>query len=286
MNSQDSWLKSSQIIEGNRIKFKLENVCPLNDDKFDTLDSEVDIVLRDISATFVRRKKYLALSGGVDSEYIANRLLATNILFTPILLRIEETNCAELWYAKYWCQTHNIEPIILDTTITKILDYIKKSGSKQFLSNSIGGYINVFLADYVQSKFNGILLTGSGDPSTSSSGIFTNEKQLNLNPNLYYWDIDMMLEKMRPNQHPRYIFSYYPSTLYSWVYQFNPAIDEQIAKANMYNVPVRPKIDYFIHPEWHKYEKALTEFIVFENFNFGDKNQTLNWIKGVNNDNN
>jgi asparagine synthetase B (glutamine-hydrolysing) len=73
---------------------------------------------------------YLSLSGGLDSEVIANTFVRNHIPFVPIILCVDNFNSAESQYAKSWCQQHNIDPLIKNLTIVEYVDIIKKYSIK------------------------------------------------------------------------------------------------------------------------------------------------------------
>lgn len=270
----DDWLISTQKLSGNRVSLHLTVDRPADESCTD-FHKEMDKSVCHVMNTF-HKPKFLALSGGMDSEYVANALLRNKILFTPILLKINNYNSSELWYAEHWCKTNNIKPIVLTADPKKILDYIKTKVSKEFLTRNIGGFVNVFLADYVQSKYDGVLLTGSGDPTINPAGIYIDNKPSDI---FYYWDVDVVLDLIRPKQHPRGMISYFPETLYSYIHNYDTSLTEQEAKAKLYNIPIRPKIDVFdMVPEWTEYMVDMQKYVMFENYYMGTKEQALKWL--------
>ena len=78
----------------------------------------VDLHLRE----YLQENNYnLFLSGGVDSENIANILLKCNIRFTPIIVTFSHQNKIlndyDIKYAFDFCKQHNITPTVVDIDI-------------------------------------------------------------------------------------------------------------------------------------------------------------------------
>jgi hypothetical protein len=240
---------------------------------------EIDKAVCHIANTHPKRL-FLAFSGGMDSEYVANALLRNKIQFTPLLLDIGRHNVDELWYAEHWCRTNNIEPYRISADPAKLLSFIEQYCVPKYLTVNLGGYINVFLADYVKKAHDGVLVTGCGDPTVNPAGIYTHDKVID-DPTFYYWDIDVLLSVLRPGEHPRSVISYFPDTLHSYVYNYNTQLTEQEAKAEMYDITIRPKIDVFEKvPRWIEYMSGMNRYIQTVNYKIGNKQQFLNWLTG------
>jgi hypothetical protein len=273
----EGWLKSWQTLEGNQINFNLEVTTAASEYATD-FHKEIDKAVCHIGNT-MHKRRFLALSGGMDSEYIANALVRNKIEFTPVLLSIDNYNAGELWYAEHWCKKNNITPIRITADTKKLLNYIEAQCVPKYLTVNLGGYINVFLADYISNAYSGILITGCGDPTVNPSGIYHEGKVTEEDPNFYYWDIDIVLDILRPKQHPRAVISYFPDTLHSYVHNYKIELTEQENKAIIYDIPIRPKLDVFDKvPEWTKYMSDMCRFTRTNNFKLGTKYQTLNWL--------
>lgn len=278
MYEMTDWLRPKQELVGNKIKFSVELLQTANPEATD-FHYEIDRALCHIRNNN-RGVIYLALSGGLDSEYIANALVRNKIFFKPLLLDINNYNEDELWWAKRWCMSNNIEPTIVHVDPEKILTYIEKTYLKEYLTFNLGGYVNIFLADYVK-KINSdaILLTGCGDPSINPADIYRDNFQIDEDPDFYYWDIDLLMGIIRPGQHPISTIAYFPETLYSFIYNYNTKVSEQDAKSQMYGIPPRPKVDvYGKVPGWLAFNREMSRFLTMDNHKVGTKKQFLTWL--------
>ena len=218
----------------------------------------------------------LALSGGLDSEYVAETLKRNKIDFTPIILKINNLNEPEFKYAEEWCSKNNILPHVVNISPEKLLARLQVSIRDEFLTTNLGGFINVYLADYAKAKFDSYLITGSGDPTTNPYGVYSEEPPLNT---FYYWDVDLMTDILRPGQHAHPFISYNPNMLYSYMYNYDTTLPEQKAKSKLYQIPYREKSEVFsLIPGLNQMCTNQAKFLKTKNFMFGSKQDTLNFL--------
>jgi hypothetical protein len=178
---------------------------------------------------------YLALSGGMDSEVIANALHRNRVPFTPIIYK-EETR--EHWYALRWCKERDITPIILDVNLVKedIVKFVIKKSKELDLSSTPWPFI-LYIKDYVEQR-NGHLITGEADlhydtqeyvDAHGEPGIFEV-------PN---WACFTEIEN--PGRHPGSFFLYTPEMALSIAENTDCKLNTEEAKEKLYNVPFRIK---------------------------------------------
>jgi len=106
---------------------------------------------------------YVAMSGGIDSEFVARTFLQLGIPFTSIIFKVEDLNELDIWWAFKWCRENNIEPVVVEVTgdewvqrlVTISRDFCGRFGA--------GNGTMSFLYDYVRSA-GGKLITGAGFP--------------------------------------------------------------------------------------------------------------------------
>lgn len=174
---------------------------------------------------------YLALSGGIDSEFVANTLFRNQISFTPIIVKAENVNPIETWYAEYWCHAHNIRPVIINQTSQQCADaFVKFFRQMKQLKNF--GQAQVLTAYDYATQQGGHCIYGAGD--------------INLGPNKQFYcaSIDFISDLINIGHHPTSFFMYTPELALSYITQFDLSLDEQYNKLKFYNVTPRPKISY------------------------------------------
>lgn len=176
---------------------------------------------------------YLAFSGGIDSELVASILYRNKIEFTPIIVRTENTNRLESWYAEYWCHIYDIKPIVIEQTAEQCArDYVKFFPQMVKLDNFT--QVQPLIAYEYAAQNGGHCIYGAGD--------------INLDGDRFYCStMDFISDLIDVGDHPTSFFMYTPELALSYIYQFDMKFDEQYNKLKFYGVSPRPKIDY--HPE-------------------------------------
>ena len=173
---------------------------------------------------------YLALSGGVDSEFVARILLKNKISFTPVILKIGTLNQLETWYAEYWCHANKIQPVILKYSVD---DYVKQLAR---LSPKLQQIKNFFMVS--------VLLIYEYAHQAGGHGIFCGG-DINLDGKEFYCrSLDFASNLVDIGLHPTSFFMYTPELALSYVNQFDLSQSEQYNKLSFYQVSPRPKIDY------------------------------------------
>jgi hypothetical protein len=201
---------------------------------FDDFEEAAEYNAKLLYSTFNDRPLYLSLSGGLDSELVARTFVRCRIPFTPIILKIDDINYAESWYAEYWCRQNNITPIRLNLTVDEYYTNILRKYTKELHNTHILGIaISLYIADYV-SALGGYFVNGTGDINYN----FEEKK-------FYCEMVDFPTDVYRPGQHPSSFFMYTPEVALSYIYQFDPSVEEQENKLSFYKpILIRPKLDY------------------------------------------
>lgn len=193
--------------------------------------SAADVAAQHLWTEHCDRPLYLALSGGLDSEYVANTLLRNQIPFTPVILKIGTQNLHESWYAEYWCHVNGVKPVILEYSFeqyTKVmvdfrqqLRQIKDAIQSPFL----------LLYQWANNK-NGYLVYGGADMNLSQGKFYCHSLDF----------ISSLLPELR--HHPTSFFMYTPELALSYVNQFDLTQSEQYNKIRIYSVAPRPKFGF------------------------------------------
>lgn len=197
-----------------------------------SIDEAADYTVKVIAEKY--DNLYLGLSGGYDSEFVANALLRNKIPFTPIIFKDYYTR--EVDYAIHFCRQNKLDPVIIEKNMMD--DYFVKILTK--VTNTLPGKdcfsaINVILGSIVK-KNNGHLIIGSGvttcdPPYPEPTGNMT---EFNI--------ADFYLDIVFNDQHPSAFFTYTPEIFYAFQKNINVNLPIQEAKAVLYNLNFRPKI--------------------------------------------
>lgn len=177
---------------------------------------------------------FLGMSGGLDSEFMAEVFYRNQISFTPIIGKTLTNN--DHYYALDWCRKHNINPITFD--FSKVQYDFFEAGKNFIKQNHIfGDGINLVLyLNSIAKKNNGNLLVGEPE-----IGQLTSEYDQPITDvfDVYFWQFGMELNGQTPGS----FFSYTPEILLAQARELNVELNESSAKADLYQIPYRPKMD-------------------------------------------
>ena len=189
-----------------------------------------DVAVRLLYQDWKHRPLYLAMSGGIDSEFVADTLYRNNIPFIPIILKIENFNCHESWYADYWCYQHHVQPVVLEYSMPMFLDAMVRFFPMLTKIKQNAQTPMLIIYDWVTQQ-NGHCIYGAGD--------------INLKENQFYCScLDFISNIIYQDRHPTSFFMYTAELALSYISKFDIALDEQYNKLSFYGVSPRPKIDY------------------------------------------
>jgi len=175
---------------------------------------------------------YLALSGGVDSEFVARILLKNKIPFTPVILKIDSVNAVESQFALNWCEKNNITPVILNYTTQDLNSNFKLFFPKMQKIKHYHCTPMMTIYKYVETQ-GGHCIYCAGDINLDS-----------VRKEFFHYNYDFIPNIIAADEHPTSFFMYTPELVLSYINQFDPAQPEQHNKLGFYQVEPRSKIDY------------------------------------------
>ena len=196
-------------------------------------DSAGDQVATLIADRWAHKSLYLALSGGLDSEFIADRLVKNKIDFTPVILKIGQLNEIETWYAEYWCYKNNRVPVILNYSISEFESAWEKFGPQLAELRHTDLVPQCILYDYANQQ-NAHLIYGAGDMQFDT----------NSQDQFYLHSFDLVSNIASVGEHPTSFYMYTPEILLSYISGYDLTLSENYNKINAYKVNPRPKIGY------------------------------------------
>ncbi len=182
---------------------------------------------------------FVGLSGGLDSEYIAEVLYRNSIPFTPIILERPDSRDHE--YALYWCKQHNIIPMVIKFDVNQLLRRTIKI--VQHLKQRILNYVIIYYLADIAEEHGGVLITGEptiGDDSIAEFGVPIGDT----------FGISIgsfMTEIFHGSRHPGPFFLYTPELMYSYAMHLDTTISDAESRSKLYNLPFRPKNEPVIY---------------------------------------
>lgn len=188
---------------------------------------------------------HVALSGGLDSEFVAKVFLRNNLNFTPVIT-ITETNEHESWYAFKFCKENNLEAIILDfTSVKKHSELLRKILTKSIYLKVIP---NVSLIpNIIYEYINAPILTGYGDFFNTIKINDLHISYKDTTDNLITIEEHDFYLQLESNIHPAPFFCYTPEIVVQMIKEIDISESLQIAKSKLYGVLPRPKFNNVLH---------------------------------------
>ena len=104
---------------------------------------------------------HIMYGGGIDGEYTLSVFRHLGMKVTPVIVQLSKYNTHDTDYAFKFCQTHNIDPIIIDIDFDKfvksgmLLNYAKQYRSEIYHRSAIM---------YAISKLTGTVIMGDNEP--------------------------------------------------------------------------------------------------------------------------
>jgi hypothetical protein len=209
---RDGWIKYRHLRSYNNpfpeqeLEMKL---CPLAPSTAIPMDQAAENVARDIHSKF--SNLYVAMSGGIDSEYIAKTFLRLGLPFTPIIFKVDDLNELDIWWAIRWCKDNNIEPVIVEKNVQELIARMLLVSQQTCSRFGLGLAVLSFLHDYVSAN-NGKMVTGCGFPE------YFPDENLDYMSTLY---VDSKLHNSDNTQKQGYLY-HEPDILFDILYPNNP----------------------------------------------------------------
>jgi hypothetical protein len=212
------------------------------------------LVAEEIYELNKNKKIFIAMSGGCDSEIVANSFYNLGIPFTPIIhefyyLGLESTY-ADTWWAKKWCKERNITPIIRQITYPELFSEIKPIAEK-IKARKIFSIQNVVLANYVKEQ-GGILINGQAFLEYYPEPTLEYLKDIIHDPRFYKegslqsgWllhEDDLYVELNDPGYHPYNFLSWNREIVLSYIKSRDMSLNSEENKFIIMGCSPRPKL--------------------------------------------
>ena len=241
----------------------------------------------------------VAMSGGIDSEFVATTFLNKGIDFKPVIFRAEDLNELDVWWAFEWCKKHNIEPTVITYSLPKFTALITQNAEKygtRFFSGPLA--IDV-IAKYAES-IGRISVSGSGNNTHYPDAVLSQMRidgsskyQYNdakLRADGYYAHLPELISHQMNPQQPFSFFNWNPQIMYSYIKDYDLNFDSAHNKARIMRCDRRPKNvgypEYFwrtepaFKPYLHKFKLNRQEHT--EVAYLGTREHILNLLTGDN----
>jgi hypothetical protein len=209
-------------------------------------DQACDQVAQEIYSE--HKNLYVALSGGCDSENVANAFYRNKIPFTPVILIYDnvedQEQIKESSYAIEWCKKNKVEPWIVHSQ-NFIGSAEERASFLDIRPRLFFGNVTTALLNKTIESVDGVLVTGYQLEYYPDHEQMTYlEPQLGNYVGFVMEETDQYLETMCPNIHPWGFHYWSPDILAAFVNEWDVSMTMQENKANIYKVNHRPKMGY------------------------------------------
>jgi hypothetical protein len=233
MATKNNWLKTNIVerLTNPATDFKVwHNVETVRDDDWETalFDTITDF-------SWISKKLYVPLSGGMDSEFVLDCL--KHLYPTPIIVDTPG-NKIESAYAFHYCRKHNLNPVVIQKTEAEMLQtfyddiFVKLNG---YGSDSVA----VLMAARYAEEHGGVAVIGEHAYDDVSEWDFYNDALIHEDNSIYFFMWTPELVKAMQNEYR--------------------TEDHQEFKHRLYNVPFRPKLNYDYSSSYKKAFRIIRE---------------------------
>jgi hypothetical protein len=186
---------------------------------------------------------YVCMSGGCDSEFVAQSFLDAGIPFTPITLTCGYYLKFGEWYINHWCDTNNIPLVKYEVSPEEFISYGKKAVGKLRAMSWYGATMTMLSKEI--KRRGGYMVTGAlpayhpdpklalakADPTFAANyrGFMIDEA-------------DFYAEILDPDYHPWGFFYWSPEMLASVIHNWDTSQPCEENKWRMFNSIPRSKL--------------------------------------------
>jgi hypothetical protein len=237
----------------------------------------IDYTVEKITDNF--ENLYVALSGGLDSEFAANSLFERQVKFTPIIMDIG-CNKIENWYAYRWCHEKNIKPLIISLTEEEVVKHFSKISQEMNIPFYVS--INVILSEIVKKRDGSLILGGE---EFIDRDYFLGGELKKMSRHLSVCDHTFCVER-RDRSHVGGFTQYTSDLVFNLLQEMNYEKPGQIALSEYYNVLPRPKINSHLNlalsPTLKQAKSLLDKDKVISVYEMSSKDDFLSQAKNLN----
>lgn len=199
--------------------------------------------VEDICQAYKNKKIFLAMGGGIDSEFIAVTLKDMGIDFTPIIVQIEHYNQTDYWWAHKWCNDNNKEAIVYDMLLSEYMSKFISRTKKYYTKRAQAASIIETCANIAREK-GGVLISGGGihelyipDPIMSSEA---NDPTLKNKKGFVFNETDLIKHFVAPDM-PIMFFNWTPEIILSYISARDSTLTTEENRFKLFRCHPRPK---------------------------------------------
>jgi hypothetical protein len=218
MATKNNWLKTNiaERLTNPAVDFKVwHNVEEVRNDDWETalFDTVTDF-------SWISKKLYIPLSGGMDSEFVFESL--KHLYPTPIIVDTPG-NKLESAYAFHYCRQNNLRPVVIEKTEAEMLSIYYEDIFSKLNGYGINSVATLIAGRYVEDQ-GGVAVIGEHAYDGVSEWDFYNDVLIHEDNSIYFFMWTPELVRAMQNEYD--------------------GSDHQEFKYRLYNIPFRPKLIY------------------------------------------
>ena len=233
MTTKNNWLKTNiaERLTNPAVDFKVWHEV----DKVENLTWEQALFDAVTDFSWISKKLYVPLSGGMDSEFVLDCL--KHLYPTPIIVDTPG-NKIESAYAFHYCRKHNLNPVVIQKTEAEMIKIYYDD-----IFTKLNGYgsdsVAVLIAARYAQEMGGVAVIGEHAYDDVSEWDFYNDVLINEDSSIYFFMWTPELVKAMQNEYRDE--------------------DHQDFKHRLYKVPFRPKLNYDYSSSYKKAFRIIRE---------------------------
>lgn len=220
-----------------------------------SFEEACDLTARQIYDFAGDRPIYVAMSGGCDSEMVAESFYKLRIPIVPLIVDVHffsfHANYADTWWAKKWCKERNITPVIKNYSTTDLIVETYHLAD-ELNARHLYPLMYVKLAREVK-KLGGVIVSGQGffeyfpdhtltylEELFKDTSIYTQDKQLK--EGWMFHECDTYLDIDDPGYHPYNFLSWNPEIVLAYLNERDRNLSTEENKFKIMKRQPRPKL--------------------------------------------
>lgn len=248
--------------------------CNLHFSNFNVMSKEEAISYNIEQITKKYDNLFVAMSGGISSEFVAESLKKRGIKFKPMIVDFE-LNSAEVWYAYKWCYENKAAPGIIKLPLETMINQLPQFA--RHLNTRYISTLELIIEKYASHRSGHVLLGGSS-PFTNLS-VFKDRLHEPMLDDLNLFSYNFGLDLAFGDKHPSSFITYTPELFYSFVRDVDYLKPTQIAMSEYFGVDPRPQFNqeynFLLSPELADASKSVNIGSRLYNFSIGKKAEFL-----------
>jgi hypothetical protein len=293
----EGWIHYDYEVVNSKARFNVELKPTTLAKTYCSFKKAADDVAEEIYETY--GPLVVAMSGGIDSEFVATTFLNKGIEFKPVIFMAEDLNELDVWWAFEWCKKHNIEPTVIMYGMYKFTKALTENAEKYGHRYFPGVLAIDVIAKYAES-IGRVSVSGSGN-HTHYPDLVLGQMKLDGSSMYQYHDVklgedgyyahlpEIISHQMNP-KHPFSFFNWNPQIMYSYIKEYDVNFDSAYNKARIMGCDRRPKNVGYPEYFW-RHEPSLKSYLQKFKLNrqeqtevdyLGTRDQILNLLTGDN----